>query len=293
MKRWESLGMRLFLNTSLLVMVGCGGGSSDNLTTSNLFPAQLTGGQEVPPVSTLATGTGSFVLNQNKTALTYDITVDGLSVGGMTSAHFHNAAVGLNSGSVRDLIGDFVLNNTGRGGTATGIWNNFDTPPLSNFLTELEAGRIYVNVHTQENPGGEIRAQVVLTPPGASGFTAIINGGQEVPPVSTLGTGTGVFVLNAAETELTFVITVTGLSGGGVTAAHFHNAPTGSNSAMFVRPLTADFSGNTATGIWRNTDSDPLTPTLVAALKARQIYVNIHTAANPGGEIRGQVIPNL
>jgi len=47
--------------------------------------------------------------------------------------------------------------------------------------------------------------------------------------------------------------------------------------------------GNTASGLWTSTDSEPLTPALIDELLAGNIYINLHTAANPGGEIRGQV----
>ncbi|HIE65874.1 MAG: CHRD domain-containing protein [Nitrospira sp.] len=286
MRAWQSIGFRLFLITGLLVMAGCGSLSDDSTTA--LFPGLLTGPQVVsnPPVVTNATGTGSFSLSAG--GLTFDITVDGLG-GGLTQAHFHNAAAGSN-----DVLVRFPINFNGN--TATGIWsvNDLVNPLTLTLVTALNAGEIYVDVHSGNNLNGEIRTQVVLTPEdGSRGFTAKFSGVQEVPPIAATARGTGAFVLNAAETELTFVITVTGLSGGGMTAAHFHNAPTGSNIPTFVRPLTGDFIGNTATGVWRNTDSEQLTPALVAALKGGNIYVNIHTLANGGGEIRGQVIPNL
>ncbi|HIE65829.1 MAG: CHRD domain-containing protein [Nitrospira sp.] len=286
MRAWQSIGFRLFFITGLLVMAGCGSLSDDS--TTSLFPGLLTGGQEVPPVTISATGTGSFVLNATKTALTYDITVDGLSGAGMTGAHFHNAAAGLNSAVERNIIGDFAVGT----GTATGVWSNTDVPSLSDFLTEFEAGRMYVNVHTVANPGGEIRTQVILTPAGSSGFTAKIDSLQEVTPptITTIPTGTGTFTLNLAKTELTFVVTVTNLSGV-ITNAHFHNAAAGVDGG-FVRTIFGDFIGNTATGVWRSTDSQSLTP-FVTALEAGNIYVNIHTLDNGPGEIRGQVIPNL
>ena len=107
---------------------------------------------------------------------------------------------------------------------------------------------------------------------------------------TTQASGTGSFVLNAAKTELAFEITVNGLSGP-ITAAHFHNAAAGVDG-LVVRTITSSFS-NTASGIWKSTDgSESLTLALVTELEAGRIYVNIHTAANPDGEIRGQVIAN-
>lgn len=123
----------------------------------------------------------------------------------------------------------------------------------------------------------------------STSFAASLDGAQETPPIiTTPATGTGSFTLNAAKTELTFNITVNGLSGL-VTFAHFHKGAAGTPGDP-VRALT--FAGNTATGTWTRTDSEPLTPALVTELEAGRIYVNVHTAQNPDGEIRGQVLKN-
>ena len=50
------------------------------------------------------------------------------------------------------------------------------------------------------------------------------------------------------------------------------------------------FTGGTATETWRATDPEALTPGLVDALLAGNLYVNVHTSAHPGGEIRGQIV---
>ena len=116
-------------------------------------------------------------------------------------------------------------------------------------------------------------------------FTAKLTGEQENPAVTTSATGTGAFVLTDA--GLAFTVTVEGLE---FTAAHFHNEAVGVNGGV-VRTITADFAGKTASGVWTSTDSEPLTGALVAEILAGNIYVNIHTAANAGGEIRGQLSP--
>jgi hypothetical protein len=156
-------------------------------------------------------------------------------------------------------------------------------------VDDLLAGNLDVNVHTEANGGGEIRGQ--LKAGGTINFTATMDGSHETPPVTTDGKGTGTFSLNAAGTELTFDISVSGLSGP-ISAAHFHNAPAGVPGPV-VRNLTPDFaaspSGNAAVGTWKSTDAAALTRELVAALCAESIYANVHTEANGGGEIRGQL----
>ncbi len=130
-------------------------------------------------------------------------------------------------------------------------------------------------------------------------FFAKLDALQERPlptvPPGYKGTGVGTFTLNAARAQLAFNVTVDPASlTGPMTSAHFHLAPAGTPGGV-VRNLFPDFGGgNTASGVWASTDaSQPLTPALVTALLAGNLYVNIHTAANPSGEIRGQILPAL
>ena len=240
--------------------------------TDTRFTANLTGDQENPAVSTSATGTGSFKLTA--TGLEFDITVEGLT---FTAAHFHNGAIGVNGSVVRTITGDFT------GNTASGIWTSTDGQPLTPALiADLLAGNLYINVHTAANPGGELRGQVNLS--AGTGFNSSLDGDQEVPPVTTDAKGTSSLTITDAGLE--FSITVEGLT---FTAAHFHNGAFGVNGPV-VRTITLDFAGgNTASGLWTSTDGEPLTPALIAELLAGNIYYNFHNAANPGGEIRGQV----
>jgi len=251
--------------------------------------ASLDGAQEVPPVTTTATGTGSFMLKSSSsgtvTELEYHITFAGLS-GSLAASHFHNGPAGVAAGVVRAI--------SFNGNTASGSWKSDDaTQPLTPALvTELLAGRIYVNLHTAANPGGEIRGQVRVTT--GIGFTAKLDGAQEVPPVTTNAAGTGAFTLNNDGTELTYDVTVGGGFSGRITNAHFHNGVPGVAGGV-VRNLNFLATGATgiaanAAGVWKSGDaSQPLTPTLVNELLNGNIYVNFHTSANTGGEIRGKL----
>jgi len=111
------------------------------------FNATLEGQNEVPPVTTPAAGTATMTLNNDD--LTYNITVQNLS-SSMTGAHFHIGAAGENGSIAHTII--FT------GNTASGVWNNLTADQLA----YLRAGQIYVNVHTTNNPDGEIRGQVQL-----------------------------------------------------------------------------------------------------------------------------------
>ncbi|MCA9730401.1 MAG: CHRD domain-containing protein, partial [Candidatus Eisenbacteria bacterium] len=203
---------------------------------------------ENPAVASTGTGTGFFELTD--AGLAFEVTVEGLE---FTAAHFHNNAIGVNGGVVRDIGGDFD------GNTASGVWASSDAQPFTDeLLKELLAGNLYVNVHTGTNPGGEIRGQVL--PSSGTGFTARLSGNQENPAVATDARGTGSFLLT--DYGLAFNVTVEGLD---FTAAHFHNNATGANGGV-VRDIGGDFDGNTASGIWTSNDAQPLTPELIQAL---------------------------
>jgi hypothetical protein len=105
---------------------------------------------------------------------------------------------------------------------------------------------------------------------------------SEVPPTTSQGTGTLTATFDTASKKLSWKGTVSGLSGN-ATAAHFHGpAEPGKNAGVMVPApgvTTGSFEG-TAT----------LTDDQAKALMNGQTYFNVHTAANPGGEVRGQIV---
>jgi len=110
---------------------------------------------------------------------------------------------------------------------------------------------------------------------------APLSGANEVPAVTTQGKGTAVVTYDTTSKKLTWTVTYSGLSGP-ATAAHFHGpAEAGKNAGVAV-PIP-----NQATSPVNG--SATLTDAQAADLLAGKYYVNVHTAANPGGEIRGQV----
>ncbi len=112
-------------------------------------------------------------------------------------------------------------------------------------------------------------------------FHATMNAASEVPPKTSEGKGTVDGTIDTATKMMTYELTYSGLTGP-ATAAHFHGpAEAGKNAGVLVPiapPLTSPVKG-TAT----------LTDAQIADFKAGNVYANVHTAANPGGEIRGQV----
>lgn len=112
-------------------------------------------------------------------------------------------------------------------------------------------------------------------------LSATIDGTQEVPPTGSTGTGIGGFALDEGAGLLSWNITFSGLVGT-QTAAHIHGpAAAGVNAGVQI-PLGV---GSPQIG------SAAVNATQIAAIKAGLYYVNIHSTLNPGGEIRGQILP--
>jgi hypothetical protein len=114
----------------------------------------------------------------------------------------------------------------------------------------------------------------------AADIKVTLAGDQEVPPVKSAGTGTGTIVVGA-DKSVSGSVTTTGIAG---TAAHVHEAATGKNGPVII-PLTKDGDKYTVPA------GAKLTDTQFASFQAGNLYVNVHTPANPGGELRGQLKP--
>ncbi|MCP3465063.1 CHRD domain-containing protein [Bradyrhizobium sp. CCGUVB23] len=118
-------------------------------------------------------------------------------------------------------------------------------------------------------------------PACAEKLKATLDGKAEVPATTSSGTGTADLDYDAASKKLSWTVTYSGLSGP-ATAAHFHGpAESGKNAGVAVAIPNA--ASSPVKGEATLTDAQ------AADLLSGKYYVNIHTAANPGGEIRGQV----
>lgn len=115
-------------------------------------------------------------------------------------------------------------------------------------------------------------------------FSVQMSGHNEVPPNDSKGTGTAQLTYDPTTRALTWDVTYSGLTGP-ATAAHFHGpAAPGKNAGVTIpiggKGMTSPVSGHAT-----------LTPQQASDFTAGRWYVNVHTAAHPGGEIRGQINP--
>lgn len=229
--------------------------------------ATLTGAQETPATASTATGYASLAVNATTGAVTGTVVTAGITG---TGAHIHEAATGT-SGSIIIPLTD----------AGSGVW----TLPAGATLTPAQVtswqnGNLYVNVHTAAFPAGEIRGQLNLTAPVTQ--TTTLTGGKEVPANASTATGLANVALNPATLQLSGGVTTTGLTG---TGSHIHEAAAGTSGPIIV-PL-ADGGG----GLWLVPAATRLTPSQFDSWRAGNLYVNVHSAAFPAGEIRGQLAP--
>ncbi len=119
-------------------------------------------------------------------------------------------------------------------------------------------------------------------------FTISLSGNQETPPNGSPGAGGGFASFDPVLQTISVNIVFGGLTSG-LTAAHIHDGAVGVPGPIIV-PLHP-FLGMTAGSIAETDSTSSLTAANITDLLAGRTYLNIHTTAFPGGEIRGQLVP--
>jgi hypothetical protein len=165
-----------------------------SLAAQSGYTAHIDGTQQVPANASAATGNASLMLNAAGDTLTYSISLVGLDLDGtqtvdpnddVTAVHLHVGAPGA-SGPIRfGIIGpgddadDIVIDPVA--GTITGAWEESDVlsfgGSLSSYVSELDGGQLYINIHSVGFAPGEVRGQVLRTPAFAT----------EIPTLGGLG----------------------------------------------------------------------------------------------------------
>lgn len=153
--------------SAVALLVACE--SSTDVKGSTAYGATLNGTKEVPPTTSTATGTFTASLHPTNGTLSYSVTWTGLT-GAVTGAHIHGpAAAGANANVIIDFSAPpaGTTNNTMTTTAAGAAAGNLNLNTLlvgtidgAQLRTMLDAGQLYVNVHTAANGGGEIRGQI-------------------------------------------------------------------------------------------------------------------------------------
>ncbi len=275
---------------AVLALVGCGGGDSGPgsgalLTTSaqpaalelvDAFAATLTGGDETPPAASTAQASGNLVVNPATRQMLAVVVTTGITG---TAAHIHQAPPGV-AGPIIIALAEAT--------PGSGVWIARTTLTEDQF-NNLKTGNLYFNVHSAAFPNGEIRGQIVsqigssgIAALGARSFLASLKGSLEVPPNASTALGAGAMVINPGTRQLAAAVLTSGISG---TAAHIHEGAPDVSGPIII-PLAEVSPGS---GLWLATAT--LSEAQFNSLQQGNLYFNVHSAAFPNGEIRGQILP--
>lgn len=254
---------------------------------SGIYNARLSGLQQNPNVLTAARGVVTATVRGNLVSIEGDfsqLTDDfDATIGG--GAHIHMAIAGKNGPVVFPLVTD--LDGDLNGGDFTAANNTFTFDAAQ--LAQLEANELYLNIHTLEYPSGELRGQFL--PTSVQYFQATLLGSNEVPSIVSQGYGNLLFTLDnnfltvsGSFENLTDSIAID-IAGG----AHIHTGYAGQSGAVaFPLNLTIDADNKGAVVDAANNtftlDFDQLN-----GLYADSLYINVHSKAFRGGELRGQI----
>ena len=230
----------------------------------------MNGAFEVPPVAPAGSAVAALTFIGNR--LFYEITYTNLT-SSANAAHIHGPA-NSSTGGAGVLVG--LQSPSGTSGTISG---QVVLTPLQ--MAFILAGQTYLNIHTANNAGGEIRGQIYPMQVGAT-----VNGPSEVPPIASAGTGTA--LMNIVSNKLSYVVTYTNLTSN-ANNGHIHGpAPVTVGGAGVLIGFSPTPSGTFGT----ISNSATLTALQLFYIVSGQTYVNIHTVNNGGGEIRGQLYPS-
>jgi hypothetical protein len=144
------------------------GGTTTSSVGQQAFRATLSGSEEVPPKNTQAAGSATFILSADGKSMSYRIRV--MNIDKVTMAHIHSGRTGENGPVVVTLFQSKETTPTGLVNgilsqgtiTSTNLQGPLKGKQLSDLVKLINDGNAYANVHTKQNPKGEIRGQISL-----------------------------------------------------------------------------------------------------------------------------------
>jgi hypothetical protein len=233
------------------------------------FAVAMTPAQIIPAPASGASGTAALAAKLENGTVSGKVMVSAVAATAVTL----NEAFAGNTGSA-------LITLTANGGTA-GEWD----VPTGTMLTDeqvtaLMQGGLYVVAASAANPAGEIRGQI--TPENVMVTFSSLQGAQEVPPVSIAASGIAATTVDVSANTLTVHVHTSGVAD--ATAANVDNGAMGATGNL----LTALTRDDADPGHW-STQLAAVTVQDVANFKADQWYVNVMTATDANGAIRGQI----
>jgi Cu/Zn superoxide dismutase len=254
-----------------LVIAGAAGARSQ--ATRIQIVATMVAGDETPtPKGEVASARGSFTGTLTKSesgaVLNWQLSFGSLT-GDAIAAHIHIADRGTAGPVVVPLCSPCTSGATGTANVNATV------------LEAIQNDRAYVNVHTKTNPAGEVRGQVS---PAATVKTSMRASQERPKPKGSVRRARGAFTVTitkqGSSAVLVWQLTFSRLTGKAF-AAHIHSGARGKPGPVIV-PLCAPCRTGARGRATVNAS-------VLKALQSGRTYVNVHTAKNPAGEIRGQV----
>ncbi len=243
--------------------------------------AVLTGSQEVPPTTSPGFGNATVTFDSTRQNITVTITVANLGAP-IIAAHIHKKDVGSQTGGV--FIGfDASMFAGGKLTQTVPV-----TPDQANQLLQ-NPSNFYVNVHTTQFGGGAIRGDLAIVSGTVQTFVADLRGANEVPANSSTAFGVARLTFDTVNNTITFEVNSSGIAS--PTAAHIHTGAAGVSMGVLIGFATAPtaFTGGRIKGQLTLTGTDITNMNNIIA-NPSGFYFNVHSAAFPGGEIRGQLV---
>ena len=153
----------IFAITAALAIVGITSGLTNSvLAQEQKFVATLSGQEEVPPTNSQATGMAEVTVSGENA----EYSVNASNMQGVTAGHIHSGGQGENGPIVVTLFkNDSPTNEVSETGsiTADKLEGPMAGKQLTDLVTAMNNGDTYVNIHTEQNPNGEIRGQTTIS----------------------------------------------------------------------------------------------------------------------------------
>jgi hypothetical protein len=251
--------------------VGTSAAVSVTVNNNPVINVFLTPDEVLPRPTSTASGVGQLTFNLITGAVTGGVSLSGVTA---TLAHIHQAYAGSNGG----VIVDFAAS-----ATDANRWEPVSGSLLTaEQVTDLLAGKLYVNVHSAAFPEGEIRSQI--KPADINVIFTPLDGESVVPPVPTSASGVAATTFDLKASTATVHLNATGVDD--ATEAHVHVGAPGTNAATTLLSLTKDAAAPTHWSI----EQAAIAEADRTAFTTNGWYVDVHTPASAGGALRGQVV---
>ena len=264
----------------------------------DFYNTNLSGHQQVPSVATLAEAGVNVGVNRADRVANFGGGTDTLAltspIDESIGAHIHLGYTGENGPILVALpyenLFDDDDNFVGARLRDTSFFGIRETL-YDTLVTALDEGRAYVNVHTANYPGGEVRGQLINFSRTVELYDAMAYGEQQNPAVLTEGMG-GVTIEVATDTIYVtgaFELESPAMDVAG-SPAHLHLGSFGQNGGVQV-VLEPTLSDDRRSGVFeRSRNAFARIAGLSDSMFRGRVYVNFHSEAYPAGEIRGQVV---